>query len=125
MTKTGVTMKLLIAGSRSITDFELAPYIPSDTDTIISGGAAGVDGVAERYADEHGLEKMIVRPQYDRYGRAAPIKRNEQMVDMADEVLVIWDGKSKGSMHTIRYAEKVRKPLRVVCVEEKNAPTGE
>ena len=31
-------MKLLIAGSRGITDFDLAPYIPDGTDTIISGG---------------------------------------------------------------------------------------
>ena len=110
-------MKLLIAGSRSITDFELAPYIPSDTDTIISGGAAGVDGVAERYADAHRLEKMIVRPQYDRYGRAAPIKRNEQMVDMADEVLVIWDGKSKGTEYTVKLFEKLGKEIRVICLQ--------
>ena len=55
-----------------------------------------------------------MRPQYDRYKRAAPLKRNEQMVDLADEVLVIWDGKSKGTAHTIRYAEKQEKRVRVV-----------
>ena len=54
-------MKLLIAGSRSITDFELAPYIPSDTDTIISGGAAGVDGVAEGSDDEN-IRKIYKNP---------------------------------------------------------------
>lgn len=32
-------MKLLIVGSRSITDFDLSPYISSDVDTVISGGA--------------------------------------------------------------------------------------
>lgn len=32
------SMKLLIAGSRGITDFDLAPYIPDGTDAIISGG---------------------------------------------------------------------------------------
>ena len=35
-------MKLLIVGSRGITDFDLTPYIPSEADTIISGGADGV-----------------------------------------------------------------------------------
>ena len=30
-------MKLLIVGSRSITDFDLSPYISADVDTVISG----------------------------------------------------------------------------------------
>ena len=107
-------MKLLIVGSRSITDFDLSPYVSADVDTIISGGAGGVDTLAEQYADTHRLSKYIIRPQYNRYHRAAPLKRNEQMVDMADAVLVIWDGQSKGTQHTIKYAEKANKPLSVV-----------
>lgn len=31
-------MKLLIAGSRGITDFDLAPYISAEVTHIISGG---------------------------------------------------------------------------------------
>lgn len=46
-------MKLLIAGSRSISEFDITPYIPEGTDHIISGGAAGVDALAEKYADDH------------------------------------------------------------------------
>ena len=42
----GKFMKLLIAGSRSITDFDLAPHIPDDVDEIISGGANGIDTLA-------------------------------------------------------------------------------
>ena len=44
-------MKLLIAGSRGITEFDLAPHIPKDTELIIAGGAAGVDTLAEQYAE--------------------------------------------------------------------------
>ena len=107
-------MKLLIVGSRSIEDFDLSPYVASDVDTIISGGANGIDSIAEQYADLHRLSKYIVRPRYDRYGRAAPLKRNEQMVDMADAVLVIWDGRSKGTQYTLKYAEKINKPVTLV-----------
>ena len=107
-------MKLLIVGSRSIKDFDLWPYISADVDTVISGGAVGIDSVAERYADSHGLSKYILRPRYDLYGRAAPLKRNEQMVDMADAVLVIWDGRSKGAQYTMKYAQKMHKPFVVV-----------
>ena len=109
-------MKLLIIGSRSITDLDLSPYIPSDVDTIISGGAKGVDSLAEQYADLHRLSKYIVRPRYDLYGRAAPLKRNEQMVDLADAVLVIWDGKSKGTQYTLRYSQKTNKPTTLVQI---------
>lgn len=102
-------MKLLIVGSRSIKDFDLSPYIPPDVDTIISGGATGIDTLAEQYADTHRLSKYILRPRYDLYGRAAPIKRNEQMVTLADRVLIVWDGASKGTQHTIAYVQKLSK----------------
>ncbi len=107
-------MNLLIVGSRSITDFDLSLYITSDVDTVISGGAEGIDRLAEQYADLHHLSKYILRPRYDLYGRAAPLKRNEQMVDMADVVLVIWDGRSKGTQYTLKYAKKKNKPIMLV-----------
>jgi predicted Rossmann fold nucleotide-binding protein DprA/Smf involved in DNA uptake len=109
-------MKLLVVGSRSITEFDLSPYISTEIDTIISGGANGVDSLAEQYADLHRLSKYIIRPRYDFYGRVAPIKRNEQMVDMADAVLVVWDGRSKGAQYTAKYAQKINKPITLVRV---------
>ena len=108
-------MKLLVVGSRSITDFDLSAYISADVDTIISGGASGIDSLAEKYADLHRLSKYVVRPRYDLYGRAAPIRRNEQMVDMADAVLVVWDGRSRGSQYILKYAGKRNRPLKIVC----------
>ena len=107
-------MKLLIVGSRSITNFDLSPHIPTEVDTVISGGAGGIDSLAEQYADLHRLSKFIIRPRYDLYGRAAPLKRNELMVDIADTVLVIWDGHSKGTHYTIKYTKTMNKPIVIV-----------
>lgn len=107
-------MKLLIAGSRSITDFDLSAHIPPETDLIISGGANGIDTLAEEYADRHRISKTIIRPQYELYGRAAPLKRNETMVELADVVLVIWDGVSNGTKYTVDYAKKKGKPVTIV-----------
>ena len=109
-------MKVAVVGSRSITDFDLSPYIPTGIDTIISGGAEGVATLAENYADQHRLSKYIVRPRYNIYGRGAPIKRNEQMVDMAEEVLIIWDGLSKGTQYILKYAQKKNKKITLVRV---------
>ena len=107
-------MKLLIAGSRSITSVDLKQYVPPNVDTIISGGANGVDRLAEEYADINRLSKYIIRPRYELYGRAAPLKRNEEMVKAADSVLVIWDGMSKGAQYTINCAKKHNKPLVLI-----------
>ena len=113
-----IIMKLLIAGSRSIKEFDLSPYITSDVDMIISGAANGIDKIAERYADEHRMSKIILRPDYRRYRRGAPLKRNDKMVEIADSVLVIWDGTSRGSKHTIYYAKKLNKEVNVIIAKK-------
>ena len=110
-------MKLLIIGSRTITNFDLTGHVPEETSLIISGGAKGVDTIAEQYADSHGIEKLIIKPQYEKFGRAAPIKRNEEMVDLADIVLAIWDGRSRGTKYTVDYA--VKKGKRIIEVIDK------
>lgn len=107
-------MKLLIAGSRSIKQFDLAQHIPPETELIISGGANGIDTLAEQYADAHKISKLILRPKYDLYGKAAPIKRNEIMVELADAVLIVWDGVSRGTKHTISCAKKKQKKITIV-----------
>lgn len=110
-------MKLLIVGSRSIQSFDLSPYVTDNTELIITGGAKGIDQIAEEYANQHRISKLILRPRYDLYAKAAPIKRNEKMVDLADEILVIWDGISKGTKHTISFAQRTNKRLTVVVID--------
>ena len=81
-------MILLVIGSRSIKAFSLEEHIPPETTLIVSGGANGVDALAERYADKKRLSKLILRPEYSVYGKGAPLKRNEKMVDICDMALM-------------------------------------
>lgn len=81
---------------------------------IILGGADGIDSLAERYADKHRISKLILRPQYNLYGKAAPLKRNEQMVELCDMALVIWDGSSRGTRYTMDYAQKKGKKVILI-----------
>ena len=107
-------MKLLIAGSRKIEHFDFSPYISDSITTIISGGAKGIDSLAEQYADVHRLSKIIIRPEYKKYGKAAPLKRNELLVQIADKILIVWDGVSKGTKYTIDYANKLNKDIQII-----------
>ena len=106
-------MKIAIVGSRSISTPSLDGCV-FEGDEIVSGGAVGVDRFAAEYAKSHSLPLTEFLPDYQQYGRAAPIVRNKRIVDYADKVVVFWDGSSRGSLSVIEYAEKVGKPCEVI-----------
>lgn len=112
-------MKIAIVGSRGITIENIGNYI-SQCDEIISGGAKGVDTCAAEYARENKIKFTEVLPQYERYGRTAPIIRNQDIVDRADKVIAFWDGQSRGTLSVIKYAQRKRKPCNIVIIQKKN-----
>ncbi len=97
---------------------ELAKYLPEGTDEIVSGGAKGVDSLAREYALANGLKLTEFLPEYEKYGRGAPLRRNLEIVKYADTVLAFWDGISRGTAHVIKSCEKSGKSVRVIVVEE-------
>ena len=106
-------MKIAVVGSRSIKSLNLDNYL-TQADEIVSGGASGVDSCATDYAKRNGIKLTLFLPEYDRYGRAAPLVRNKKIVDYVDTVIVFWDGSSKGTLSVIKYAEKVEKPCKII-----------
>ena len=107
-------MKLAIIGSRTLTQVSIEAYIPHNVSEIVSGAARGIDTLAKNYAEKNAIPLIEFRPQYDRYGRAAPLKRNEEIAAYADEALVFWDGKSKGTEYTIELFKKRQKKVTVI-----------
>ena len=110
-------MKVAVVGSRGLTVADIGKYI-ADANEIVSGGAKGIDALAARYAEKAHLKLTIFLPCYRRYGRAAPIIRNQQIVDYADRIVAFWDGVSRGTLSVIRYAEKVGKPCKVILCKQ-------
>lgn len=116
-------MKIIIAGSRDFSNYELLRdrlnYLlknASDEDeiTIISGGARGADQLGERYAKEKGY-KIIRKPaNWDKYGKSAGYKRNEEMAKIADVCVCFWDGESRGTKHMIDLSKKYKLKLNVI-----------
>ncbi len=109
-------MRVAVVGSRGIDNIDLSVYIDEIPDLIVSGGAKGMDQVAERWAKIKGIETLIFKPEYEKFGRGAPLRRNATIVDNSDIVYAFWDGISKGTKHTIDYAKKVGKKVRVFII---------
>ncbi len=110
-------MKIAIIGSRNIKNINIEKYISDDVNEIVSGGARGVDSVAAKYAKENGIKLTEFLPEYKKYGRAAPILRNKEIVNYADKVIAFWDGKSKGTLSVIKYAQSIGKSCNVVICD--------
>lgn len=104
-------MKIAIVGSREPGNINFAKELEKriniqSGDTIISGGAKGIDSLAAEYATAHGLALVEIRPNYAKNGRGATFIRNREIVDNADMVVAFWNGTSKGTKYTIDYANK-------------------
>lgn len=110
-------MILGIAGSRSLNhplpDELMPPYI----DEIISGGAKGIDTCARKYAIENRIRITEVIPEYELYGRLAPLKRNDIIIKLCDMMYIFWDGKSRGSAYVIKKCIEMKKPYKVFIFE--------
>ena len=114
-------MKIAVIGSRNVTVDNIGEYL-TNCDEIVSGGVVGADTCAADYAKENGIMLTVFLPEYERYGRAAPIVRNKEIVDLADKIIAFWDGNSRGTLSVIKYAEKVRKPCDVILCEKELNP---
>ncbi|MBQ8502892.1 MAG: hypothetical protein IJ491_01290 [Clostridia bacterium] len=106
-------MIVAIVGSRSLEMAIPEGIIPENTSQIISGGARGIDISARKYALSHRIQITEILPEYDLYGRAAPLKRNDWIIRLSDAVYVFWDGKSHGANYMIRESRKAGKAVYV------------
>ena len=101
-------MKVAVIGSRGLIVNDLGKYLPENTTEIISGGARGIDNCAREYALAHGIKLTEFLPEYEKYGRSAPLKRNIKIIKRADIVLAFWDGESRGTKFVIDKCDKMR-----------------
>lgn len=107
-------MKVAIIGSRSITSANIGAHIPAGTTCIISGGARGVDTLAAEYARANNIPLQVFLPDYARYGKAAPIMRNNLIIEACDMLIAFWNGKSRGTAYTFQSANRLGKAVRVI-----------
>lgn len=109
-------MKVAVIGSRNLVVQNLKHYLPREVTEIVSGGAKGIDSSAKEYANAQGIKLTEFLPEYSRYGRIAPLKRNVSIIEYADLVLAFWDGKSRGTKFVIDECRKRNKIVRVILM---------
>ena len=109
-------MKVAVIGSRSFASYPLEEVIPPDATEIISGGARGVDTLAREYARAHGIPCTEILPDYTRYGKGAPLRRNLDIIARAELVIALWDGQSTGTAYVVNQCKKLGKPFILVTV---------
>lgn len=110
-------MKVAVIGSRGLSVTDLGRYLPENTTEIVSGGAKGVDTSAREYALSHGIKLTEFLPEYTRFGRSAPLKRNITIIEYSDIVLAFWDGKSRGTKFVIDNCRKLGVEVRVYIID--------
>lgn len=100
-------MVAIIAGSRTINNYDLVKNCISMVNTeiteVVCGMAKGVDSWGRAWAIERGIPVKEFPAEWNKFGKAAGYRRNVDMARYAKEndgcLILIWDGKSKGSGH--------------------------
>ena len=109
-------MKVIIAGSRSITSYAIvrdaviASCLWSRVGNqleIVSGGARGVDRLGEDFANRNGLKIHRFIPDWNgEHKKAAGMIRNIEMGKFSDGLIAIWDGQSRGTKQMIDWSKQ-------------------
>lgn len=102
--------RVVVVGSRTFTDVSLLRDTLreiNDIDIIVSGGCpSGADAFAKEYARISDIVYEEYPADWKKHGLAAGPIRNEEMVKVADLMIVFWDGKSSGTKNIINLALK-------------------
>lgn len=116
-------MRVAIVGSRDFPDLDRVretvrslAALPRPV-TVISGGARGVDAVAEETARECGYEVVVYRADWSK-GRGAGLARNSLIVRDCERMVAFWNGWSRGTRDAILKARALHRDVTIIPSDE-------
>lgn len=115
--------KIAIVGSRDFKRRETIEEFMSNLKNveIVTGGAHGVDKIAEQIAKTLGLPVTIFKPDFSNgYNVAEYHKRNRKIAEYADEIHIFWHKPTPGSMSTLSFAKELNKAYFIHVIRGKN-----
>ena len=128
---------ILVCGGRTNLDYEYVDNILStilneldvDDCEFVSGGCKGIDLLGEQFAKTHNYTIKQFLPDWKKFGRAAGIKRNAEMINYIKKfdnsiVIAFWNGESHGTKFTIENAKKNDIPVYVFRYDKNELTEG-
>jgi hypothetical protein len=110
-------MKVVIAGSRNISDYSIVVQAIRNScyniTEVVSGTAVGVDRLGEQWARVNNIAIKEMPADWKRFGNSAGPQRNRSMAEYADAAVIIWDGHSKGTRNMIENMIRRKKPYYI------------
>ena len=101
-------MKVLVCGGRNYRDRDRVFQVLDSIEAlvVIHGGARGADQLAGAWAKERQVSCNTYSAQWDRYGKSAGFRRNEQMLNEGNPDLIIAFPGGNGTAHMMRIARQ-------------------
>ena len=59
---------------------------------LVHGGGPGVEKIAARWAEKHGVHQVVCKPDWDKHGRAAPFRRNDDLLNLLPKGVIAFPG---------------------------------
>jgi len=119
---TTAALKVAIIGSRTYNDYKVFQQEVGNMKKelgfthIVSGGAKGVDSMAETYALLYDIPITIIKPEWKKYGKTAALLRNSDIINSVDYVIAFHQHSSPGTAHAIALGRKRGIPVKVIKV---------
>ena len=111
-------MKLAFQGSRSLKEYkeEVSEIIKAEIEkynpevVITSGEPDGVCRLTQQYCRRNGITLKLYHSNFKKYARGMWYYRSEAIINDADYIVLIHDGKSKGTQNELDMVIKFNKP---------------
>ena len=59
---------------------------------LVHGGGPGVEKIAASWAERNGIDQVVCKPDWDRHGRAAPFRRNDELLNLLPKGVIAFPG---------------------------------
>lgn len=102
-------MKVIVCGGR---DYHNCKHIMETLDLVnedslishlITGGATGADNWGEWWATQNGVQSVVCKANWSKYGNGAGPRRNAHMLSLGPDLVVAFPG-GKGTANMVRIA---------------------
>ena len=80
---------------------------------LVHGGGPGTEKIAASWAEARGVHQIVCRPNWDAHGRAAPFRRNDDLLNLLPKGIIAFPG-TRITANPVDKARQLGIPDRVI-----------